>query len=79
MNQGKESFGRPDTGPSVTLHPYCAPALGNRTRAGCMPQEKESYDSGGTPPQRNSAAVMSRGMVMAESSVVTATMRVLNR
>ena len=40
---------------------------------------KESYASGGTPPQRNSAAVMSRGMVMAESSVVTATIRVLNR
>ena len=39
----------------------------------------ESYASGGTPPHKYSAAAMSRGMVMAESRVVTATIRVLNR
>ena len=64
MNQGKESFGRPDTGPSVTLDPYCAAAPGNRTRAGCMNQGKEASlvqrevaanaagGIGGVPPAR---------------------------
>ena len=47
----------------VREHPLTAQALGYRTHAA----------------HKYSAAVMSRGMVMAESSVVTATIRVLNR
>ena len=86
MNQGKESFGRPATGPKRvwpsrhgTKESMAVRTPDQREFWPSRHGTKESYDSGGTPPQRNSAAVMSRGMVMAESSVVTATMRVLNR
>ena len=43
---------------SVTLDPYCAAALSNRTRAGCMNQGKESFGRPDYRTQRDAGPIL---------------------